>query len=111
MWRELLQIVMQLLGHVFEIDHGIDVECGLSLFGEDMLVDIFLEAPSEFRDVLNLHGETDGISMSAEILQQVATVLNSVIDIVSGNTSGRACSQTVEFGEHHRRTVIEFCQA
>ena len=51
---QFLQVVMEFLGHIFEIDDGIDIEGGFRLFGEDMLIDILLEAPAEFGDVLYL---------------------------------------------------------
>ena len=102
---------MQFLRDILEIDDRIDIEGCLRLFGQDMFGDIFLETATELRDILNLQGEAYGIGMTAEVLEQIATALDGVVEIVASHTSGRACGQTVMFGEHHRRTVIKFRQS
>ena len=53
-WCQLLQVIVQFLGDILEIDDGIDVESGLRLFGQDVLVDILLEPPTELWNVLDL---------------------------------------------------------
>lgn len=64
---------MQFLGDILEVDDGIDVERGFCLFWQNVLTDVFLETASELRDVLNLQRETYGISVTTEVLKQVAT--------------------------------------
>ena len=99
---------MQFLGDILEVNHGVDVQCGLRLLWQDMLADIFLETATELRDILYSQREAYGISMSSEVQQQVATTLDGIIEVVAGYTACRTCSYTVEFRQHHRRTVIEF---
>ena len=105
---ELLQVVVQLLGDILEVDFFLNLECGLRLFREDMLVDIMLETASELRDILDLQRETDGIGMSAEILQQVATALHGIVDVIAGHTAGRTSGQVAAAGENDRRTIVHF---
>ena len=46
--------------------------------------------------------------MSAEVQQQVTATLDGIIEVVAGYTTCRTSSYTVEFRQHHRRTIIEF---
>lgn len=55
-----------------ECQQGVDFVGGLELGGEDVCRHILLETAGEFGDVLLLEGETDGVGMAAEVLQQVA---------------------------------------
>ena len=102
---KLLQVVVQFLGDLLEVDHGIDIEGSLCLFGLDMFHHVLLETAAELGDILDLHGETDGIGMAAEVLQQVATTLDGIVEIIAGHTAGGTRSQTIMLGENHGRTV------
>ena len=107
---KLLQVVVQFLCDILEVDDCIDIEGCFRLLGQDMFGDIFLETATELRDILDFQGETNGIGMTAEVLEQIATALDGVVEVVASHTSGRARGQTVMFGEYHRRTVIQFRQ-
>ena len=54
MRRKLLQVVMQLLCHILEVDHGVDIQHSLRLLRQDVFTDIFLETATELRDILDL---------------------------------------------------------
>ena len=108
---EFLQVVMQFLVDILEVDDGIDVEGGLRLLRQDMLIDIFLETATELGYVLNLQREADGIGMTAEVLQQVAAVLYGVVDVIASHAAGRSRGDAVELRQHHRRPVVELRQA
>ena len=76
-----LQVVEQFLGDVLEVDHRLDVEYGLCLLGEDMLVNICLESLFECRDILRLHRESGSIGVTAEVGEQVAAALYGLVDV------------------------------
>ena len=81
------QLVMQFLGDILEVYLLVDVEGRQSLLWQDMSADILLEAAAELRDILLFECQADGIGVSSEILQDVTTALDGVIDIEAGNTT------------------------
>ena len=72
MRRKALQVVVQLLGDVLEVHLFLDVECSLFLLGQDVCVDVFLEAAAELGDVFYAECQSYGIGVSAEVLENVA---------------------------------------
>ena len=46
---ELSQVSMQFPCNILKINHGIDIQYRLCLLRLDMLINIFLESPTEFR--------------------------------------------------------------
>ena len=50
---KLLQVVMQFLGDILEVNHGVNVQRSLRLLRQDMFADIFLETATELRDILD----------------------------------------------------------
>ena len=71
-WIEFLQPCHEVRSDVGKCDVGVDVELRAKLIGLNVFGYIFLKQPAEFLYVLFLERESDGISVAAEILQEVA---------------------------------------
>ena len=108
---KLLQVVVQLLGDVLEIDHLLNVERGLCLLWQDVLVNILLETAAELRNVLNRQRQADGVSVASEIVKDVTAGLHGIIDVIASHRTRRTCSQIAAAGQHHRRTEVELGHA
>ena len=89
---------MQTLGNVLKVDNSIYVESSLSLFWLYVLHHILLEAAAELRYILDFERKAYSVGMSTEVLEQIATTLYGIIDIISSHAACRACSQTIELG-------------
>ena len=106
--RKLLKVVEQFLGDVLEVDHRLDVEYRLCLFGQDVLVNIRLETLFESRDILHLHRETGSIGVTAEVGEQVAATLYGLVDVESRHRACGAGGHSVADGHDDGRAEIDF---
>ena len=70
-----------------------------------------LEASGEGGHVLHLHREAGGVGVPSEALQQVAAVLDSLVDVEAGDRARRAGGQVARAGQHHGGAVVDFRQA
>ena len=97
---------------VAEVDVGIDVEYGVDLLGLYVLLDVLLEAVAEGRYVLCRHAQARGVGVTAEVLEQVCTALDGLIDVEPGHAAGRTGSHAVVVaGENHAGLVEDLRQA
>ena len=94
-----------------EVHFGINVQGLLRLFGHDMVADIFLEATTELWDVLLTERQTYGIGVTTEVFEQVATRLDSLVDVEASHRTGRTRGNAVDDSQHDGRTEIEFRQS
>ena len=85
-----LQLIEQSLINLLEVELHIDVERLLGLLRQDVVTDILLETTTELRDVFLAQGESYGIGVTTEVLQQVATRLDSIVDVEACHRTGRA---------------------
>ena len=105
--RKLLQVVMQFLVDIPEVYLYLYVESLFRLLREDMRGYILLESSSELGDILYLQRQTDSVCMTSEVLQQVATALYCIIDIIACDTTGRTCRKVTATGKNHRWTIVK----
>ena len=108
MWCELLKVGEQFLGYVLKVNDSLDVENCLSLFRQYMLVNITLETLFEGGDIFHLHRQACGIGVSTKVIQEIATALDGIIDVETGNRAGRASGHTVVDCHHDGGTEIYF---
>ena len=83
--RKLLQVVVHLLGDVLEVNHLLNVEHGLSLFGQDVLVDILLETATELGNVLDGQRQTDSIGVATKVFENVTARLHGIVDVIASH--------------------------
>ena len=82
---KLLQVVVQLLGDVLEVDYLLNVERGLSLFGQDMLVDILLETATELGNILDGQRQANSVGVASEVFKDVTARLHGIVDVVASH--------------------------
>ena len=95
---------------MLEVNLQIDIQCLLRLFGHDMVAHIFLETTTELRNVLLLHGQTNGVGVSAKVLQEVATRLDGIVDVKTCYATSRTRGHAIDNGQHDGGTEVEFRQ-
>ena len=68
--------------------------------------DIFLYPAGEFRQVFLAQGQSGGVDVSAEVLEQVGTVFYRIIEVEALDAAGRTGHEAVGPGEHEGRLVV-----
>ena len=72
-----------------------------------MIVDICLKPLAEGGDILFLHRQSGGVSVSAEVFEKVAAALYGVVDVESRHAACRSRCHAIDNGEHHCWTEVE----
>ena len=107
MRRKLLHIVEEATCYLMEIKFRVNLNHGVSLFGEDILRYILLETLSKSLDVFDLQREARRIGVTTKILEQIATALHGLVYIKAHYRARRASCHIASACYHNRRAVID----
>lgn len=108
---ETVQVAAERRGDVREEEFAVDLHLGLQRYRVDVLFDVGIEAAGELLDPFGTHRESCCVHVPAEVLQQVRTGFDCLIEVEAGHRAGRTRDEPVAHREHHRRAVVGFDQA
>ena len=107
---EFLQIEKEFRRDVTEINLRVNVDCRIRLLRKDMPGNVFFKTAGKFRNILHFHRKPGSIGMPSEVLEQVAAIFDSLVDIESRNGARRARSHVARPCQHDGRTIINLRQ-
>lgn len=76
-------------GDVREEEFAVDLHLGLQRYRVDVLFDVGIEAAGELLDPFGTHRESCCVHVPAEVLQQVRTGFDCLIEVEAGHRAGR----------------------
>ena len=80
---ELVQASQKFGSNFFELHVCVDVDLGSQLVWRDCFRHIILKSAGKFGNVFLFHRKSDGIGVSAEVFEQVASGFDGLIDVVA----------------------------
>ena len=107
---ESLQVIVELAVYVVEVQHVVNLQYGICLLGQYVVVHILFEAALEFLYVLRLQGQARRIGVSAEVLQYVAATLYGLVDVETCHRTCRTCGHISIACKYHGWAEVYFRQ-
>ena len=106
-----VQLATEIGRDLAELQLGIDLDLRNQHLGLDMLLDVGIESTCELLDIFGFHCQSCGVHMTSEVLQQIGTRFNRLIEVEARHTTRRTRSKTVAHRHHNRRAIVRFDQA